>query len=351
MEPMLGRVHQGDCIRGLEKLKRKLLFAEHLHDHVLRPDAAHRHAVFSIPKRLRLYFRYDRQRNGLLFDAAWHALRESFKAAARGGVPGAVMALHTAGDLVNFHPHIHALLTAGVVLDDGSFQPVHLEAADVQQRFENQLFELLRNRQLIDTAVIEQMQSWPHSGFSVWLGPPIQPADADARLFVSQYVHKGALQLRQMEILEAGGTLVVRYRKVQHRYEDYEPLEFLALLAAHVPDKWEQTIRYLGAYSARTRGKRRQQMQSAHNASTFTLDQPSDKPAPSSTWARLIKQVYEVDPLVCRQCGGPMKIIAFITDPDELQRICRHLGVPEYRAPPPLTPAAAPALRYEPLDS
>jgi hypothetical protein len=46
-----------------------------------------------------------------------------------------------------------------------------------------------------------------------------------------------------------------------------------------------------------------------------------------------------------------MKIIAFITDPDELRRIAVHLGVPEYRAPPALAPAAAPGLRYEPLDS
>jgi hypothetical protein len=29
-------------------------------------------------------------------------------------------------------------------------------------------------------------------------------------------------------------------------------------------------------------------------------------------WAALIKQVYEVDPLRCSQCGGEMKIIAFI---------------------------------------
>jgi len=31
-----------------------------------------------------------------------------------------------------------------------------------------------------------------------------------------------------------------------------------------------------------------------------------------STWAMLIKRVYEVDPLECPQCGGAMKIISFI---------------------------------------
>ena len=32
-------------------------------------------------------------------------------------------------------------------------------------------------------------------------------------------------------------------------------------------------------------------------------------------WARLITQVYEVDPLVCSRCAGPMRIIAFIEQP------------------------------------
>jgi hypothetical protein len=31
-------------------------------------------------------------------------------------------------------------------------------------------------------------------------------------------------------------------------------------------------------------------------------------------WAEMIRKVYEVDPLTCSQCGGRMKIIAFLTD-------------------------------------
>jgi len=32
------------------------------------------------------------------------------------------------------------------------------------------------------------------------------------------------------------------------------------------------------------------------------------------SWARLIKKIYEVDPLVCPRCGGDMRVIAFIED-------------------------------------
>jgi hypothetical protein len=33
-----------------------------------------------------------------------------------------------------------------------------------------------------------------------------------------------------------------------------------------------------------------------------------------STWARLIHKVYEVDPLECPRCKGPMRVIELIDD-------------------------------------
>jgi hypothetical protein len=35
---------------------------------------------------------------------------------------------------------------------------------------------------------------------------------------------------------------------------------------------------------------------------------------PSKGWAEMIRKVYEVDPMACPQCGGTMKVIAFLTD-------------------------------------
>jgi hypothetical protein len=36
--------------------------------------------------------------------------------------------------------------------------------------------------------------------------------------------------------------------------------------------------------------------------------------------------LYEVDPMVCPECGTDMKVIAVIEDPDELRRVLRHQG-------------------------
>jgi hypothetical protein len=56
------------------------------------------------------------------------------------------------------------------------------------------------------------------------------------------------------------------------------------------------------------------------------------------SWAQLIKRVYEADPLVCPSCGGKMKVIAFITEHDVVDKILRHLkrrdGEGRGRGPP-----------------
>ena len=41
----------------------------------------------------------------------------------------------------------------------------------------------------------------------------------------------------------------------------------------------------------------------------------------------MIKQVYEVDPLVCPRCAGPMRMIAFIEQPAVIEKILTHLGL------------------------
>ncbi len=51
----------------------------------------------------------------------------------------------------------------------------------------------------------------------------------------------------------------------------------------------------------------------------------------------MIRKVYEVDPMVCHQCGGTMKVIAFITEYAVVDRIINHLKLKfvAERAPPP----------------
>jgi len=54
----------------------------------------------------------------------------------------------------------------------------------------------------------------------------------------------------------------------------------------------------------------------------------------SSTWARLIRKIFEVDVLRCKKCGGEMKIVAFITEEKSVKKILNHIGEQTQRAPP-----------------
>jgi hypothetical protein len=142
-----------------------------------------------------------------------------------------------------------------------------------------------------------------------------------------------------MSIERKDGSDVVRYTSDKGSKE-FSPLDFMAALSAHIPNKFEQTIRYYGAYSARSRGKRLAlEAQALTDGSPYSplpapIVEPPSKRAVSKSWARLIKKIYEVDPLICPKCGAKMKIKAFITQPAEVARIMVNLQLPNFHPPP-----------------
>ena len=48
----------------------------------------------------------------------------------------------------------------------------------------------------------------------------------------------------------------------------------------------------------------------------------------SFNWAKLIARIYEVNPLLCQNCGKEIKIIAFITNSSQIWRILKGIGWP-----------------------
>ena len=98
----------------------------------------------------------------------------------------------------------------------------------------------------------------------------------------------------------------------KRNFQVVDPLDFLATVTQHIPDPGEHLIRHYGFYSNKSRGLRTQgQAQAAPAAAPNPASAPSAKQARKG-WASLIKQVYEVDRLLCPRCGAEMKVIAFI---------------------------------------
>jgi len=82
------------------------------------------HQVFSIPKMLRPRFKFNHSLLHLLFHAARDSWKELVNDALPGCTPASVMALHTAGELLHWHPHSHALALYGGIDQKGNFQPL-----------------------------------------------------------------------------------------------------------------------------------------------------------------------------------------------------------------------------------
>ena len=77
-----------------------------------------------------------------------------------------------------------------------------------------------------------------------------------------------------------------------------------------------------------------------------TASEPPAKPKPRPPahylWAALIARIYDVFPLLCPNCGGQMRIIAFITFSADIHKILDHIGMES--AAPRITPARGPPL-------
>ena len=114
---------------------------------------------------------------------------------------------------------------------------------------------------------------------------------------------------------------------------EFDPLQWLAALVSHIPDRGAQTVHYYGAYSNVTRGKLKKEKVEPE----FHIIEDDSPGGLNRSWARLIQKIYEVDPLACPKCSGTMRIIAFIEDYKVVKKILDYVGIYEFskkRAPP-----------------
>ena len=122
-------------------------------------------------------------------------------------------------------------------------------------------------------------------------------------------------------------------------------MQALAQLVTHIPHKGEQMVRYYGFYSNKSRGLRKKAGTDGEVPSLIESDASSG--TFRKNWARLIKKIYNVDPLICSKCHGKMRIISAIEQADVIEKILKHLGLwlPER---PPSPKANGPPIIPEP---
>lgn len=316
--------------------KRVIEFGEWLCSEVLK-SVPHRQWVFSIPKRLRIYFMYDRKLLSNLSRCAWSVLSAYLKHIVPDGnaTAGAAIAVQTFGEFQNFNPHLHAIVTDGCFSDNGIFHVTPgVKPHDLEDLFRYEVFKMLRAEGKITDAVIENMLSWHHSGFNVYCGSAIWPHDESALENLAHYVIRAAFSQERMSYItndqSPDGIAKVIYQSKDGRTsKTFDAMDWLAQLTTHIPGKNEQMVRYYGYYSNKSRGLRRQT--GKEDDVPALIDSDLSAAEFRRNWARLIQKVYEIDPLICPKCEGEMRVISVIEDQPLIKKILQHLGIWETR--------------------
>lgn len=86
---------------------------------------AHHHVIFTVPHEVNQLWLHNYQLLGkLLFDSVRHAIITlSADAKYMGALPGVLMSLHTWGQQLFLHPHVHAVVSAGGMTSSGAWVP------------------------------------------------------------------------------------------------------------------------------------------------------------------------------------------------------------------------------------
>jgi hypothetical protein len=133
--------------------------------------------------------------------------------------------------------------------------------------------------------MIRMLSTWRHSGFNVFCGNRISPADDTAMENLARYIIRASFSQERMQYLDKEGT-VVYTSKDGRTNKCFPALEWLAAMSSHIPNRGEQMVRYYGYYSNASRGKRRKE--GRDDLIPCILEPLGDEKTFRRNWARLI---------------------------------------------------------------
>ena len=187
------------------------------------------------------------------------------------------------------------------------------------------------------------------SGFSLHAGVVAEAWERQKLERLCRYISRPAVSEKRLSLMPSGN---IRYQ-LKTPYSDgtthviFEPLDFIAKLAALVPKPRVNLTRFHGVFAPNS--KHRVEVTPAKRGKGRPHKENEDK-APeqrhqSMTWAQRLKRVFNIDVSICPQCGGEAKVIASIEDQPIIDKILAHL-MKKGELPPP--PELLPATRASP---
>jgi hypothetical protein len=83
-------------------------------------------------------------------------------------VPGVVISIQTFGNLINFHPYLHCLVTDGCFMPNGWFYVFpEIDVRKLERLFRHKVLKLLLKEKRISREWVQKLLSWRNSGFNI----------------------------------------------------------------------------------------------------------------------------------------------------------------------------------------
>jgi hypothetical protein len=171
------------------------------------------------------------------------------------------------------------------------------------------------------------------SGFSLHARVAAQAWERQKLERLCRYISRPAVSEKRLSLTRSGN---IRYQ-LKTPYSDgtthviFEPLDFIAKLADY-NGVFAPNSKYRVDVTPAKRGK--------GNPTQSRDDKTPEQHRQAMTWAQCLKRVFNIDVLICPQCGGEAKVIASIEDQPIIDKILAHLMKKGVLPPPPeLLPA------------
>lgn len=254
------------------------------------------HVIFTLPHDLGpLALQNPRLLYGLLFRTVAQTLQDiAGDPTHLGAEIGGFAVLHTWGQQLHHHPHLHCVLPAGGLSADGErwvpcrphfFLPVRVLSRRFRRLYltglehlygQGQLTLTGRCRKLAEPAPWQRLRADVRAKEWVVYAKEPLPEPQHVLTYLARYTHRVAIANHRLMALE-NGQVTFRYKDYQrgHRLRTLtlEAVEFLRRLMLHVPPRGFQRIRHFGFLANRVRQAKLAQCRALLGHATHPLAQ------------------------------------------------------------------------------
>jgi hypothetical protein len=279
---------------------------------------AHVHTIWTMPDVFDPLWLYNRKTyTELLFRACWETVH-TLMADPRwcGGRPGMLAVFQSWGDYTQRHPHLHAIVTAGGMDDDGNWQePKHsfvICARVAMELFRGKMrafiIDGLSTGALVcppDTNTVYWTREADKQGLRKWnvhVQPPYAETGRVIR-YLGAYLKRGPLSEKRVTSYD-GHTVRIAHRHPEEHEADYYELageECVRRLLLHMPEPRLHTSRSYGLYHPAA-----QKLLATARAQIRLSPVPDDSTAEAPR--QPVSRVPSTPPPVCPECGRPLRV-------------------------------------------